>query len=105
MTDIVDRLKYAIAAVNGIGGNSPLLATALEEIERLRAASEWRDISTAPRDGTIVDLWLTGGGRMTDQWWDEDDESWCGLDDKMFSHWIIAPVDGPAPPQRNEVTK
>lgn len=51
----------------------------------------WQPMSTAPRDGTIVDLWLSGGGRVTDQWWC-DDESWCGLEDEMFTHWAPIPV-------------
>jgi hypothetical protein len=51
----------------------------------------WRPIETAPRDGTICDLMLKGGGRVTDQWWDDEDKSWCGLGDDMFSHWMPAP--------------
>ena len=31
------------------------------EIRRLRALTEWQDISTAPRDGTWVLLWLGHG--------------------------------------------
>lgn len=50
-------------------------------------------MATAPRDGTIVDLWLPGGGRMTDQWWEESDQTWTGLGrDSMFSGW--SPIPG-----------
>lgn len=58
--------------------------------------SEWRDMATAPKDGTIVDLWLKGGGRITDQWWEDEDKSWCGLEDDMFSHWAPLPTFVPA---------
>lgn len=54
--------------------------------------SEWQPIETAPRDGTVIDLWHVGGMRITEQWWDAEDESWCGLgDDNDFSHWMPAP--------------
>lgn len=57
----------------------------------MSAPAKWQPIKTAPRDGTIVDLWLTGGGRMTDQWWEEEDNTWCGLEDYLFSHWAPLP--------------
>jgi hypothetical protein len=52
----------------------------------------YRPISTAPRDGTIVDLWLTGGGRVSDHWWESEDSTWCGLEESMFSHWAPIPI-------------
>jgi hypothetical protein len=51
----------------------------------------WQTMANAPKDGTICDLFLVGGGRATDQWWDDDDKSWCGLPDEMFSHWMKCP--------------
>lgn len=60
--------------------------------------SRWQPIATAPRDGTICDLWMTGGGRFTDQWWCDEDKTWCGLEESMFTHWIKAPVEGPEKP-------
>ena len=39
--------------------------------------SEWQDISTAPKDGTVVDLWVNNpaliarGQRVTDAFWIE----------------------------------
>lgn len=53
---------------------------------------EWQDISTAPRDGTVVDLFHKNGFRVTDQWWDESDECWvCLLSDKDFIAWMPIP--------------
>jgi hypothetical protein len=54
-------------------------------------AGRWQPINTAPRDGTVIDLMLTGGCRMTDQWWDDEDKSWCGLEESMFTHWAPLP--------------
>ena len=51
----------------------------------------WQPINTAPRDGTVVDLWLIAGARYTDAWWDDDDNTWCGLDESLFSHWAPLP--------------
>lgn len=65
-------------------------------IELLRKKQPWQPMATAPRDGTVCDLWLTGGGRITDQWWDDEDKTWCGLEEEMFSHWMKAPVEGPS---------
>jgi len=32
-------------------------------------SNEWQDISTAPRDGTSIDLWHKEYGRQTDHYW------------------------------------
>lgn len=59
----------------------------------------WQPIETAPRDGTVIDLWHVGGMRITEQWWDVEDACWCGLgDDNDFSHWMPLP----AAPQSGE---
>lgn len=71
-------------------------------VATLEARDGWKPIETAPKDGTICDLWLVGGGRITDIWWDDEDKSWCGLDSKTFSHWMAAPVSGPAPLDQKE---
>jgi hypothetical protein len=53
---------------------------------------EWQPIETAPRDGTPVDLWHRHGFRMTEIWWDAEDECWSSVnDDSDFSHWIAIP--------------
>ena len=54
----------------------------------------WQPIKTAPRDGTIVDLWHKSFGRITDTWWDDCWVSTLSGDDEI-SHWIPAP----GPPQ------
>ena len=58
----------------------------------------YQPMSTAPRDGTVVDLWLSGGGRLSDTWWDEEDHSWCGLEENMFTHWAPLPIHPARPP-------
>ncbi len=54
----------------------------------------WHTISTAPRDGTIVDLWHTMYGRLTDCWWDAEDQIWVGgpqdKGDDFVTHWLRA---------------
>jgi hypothetical protein len=56
----------------------------------------WQPIETAPRDGTMCDLWMNGNGRLTDHWWDDEDKSWCGLDEGIFTHWMQVP-EAPTP--------
>jgi Lar family restriction alleviation protein len=43
----------------------------------------WRDITSAPKDGTAVDLWINGY-RVTNCQWDESSEKWMmgWLDDQ-----------------------
>ena len=35
--------------------------------------TEWKTIDSAPRDGTRVDLWVPGIGRVTDAAWQKAD--------------------------------
>lgn len=54
--------------------------------------SGWQTMDTVPRDGTIVDLWHKGGGRMVDVWWIEEDQCWSNLfTDDDFTHWMLPP--------------
>lgn len=63
----------------------------------------WQPIETAPRDGTVVDLWMTAnnknsGYRVTDCWWSTLCECWIspgGDFSPLASHWMPLP----APPE------
>ena len=51
----------------------------------------WEPIKTAPRDGTIVDLFHKTAGRIVDSWW--DDGCWVATleGDEAYSHWMLPP--------------
>lgn len=62
--------------------------------------SEWQPLATAPRDGTVVDLWHKDGFRITDSWWDAEDRVWtCLFDDVELTHWMPEP---PPPDQTGD---
>lgn len=49
--------------------------------------SEWQDISTAPRDGTTIDLWHSEYGRYPAHFWGLPEHS-CGEDGRYCdSDW------------------
>jgi hypothetical protein len=50
----------------------------------------WQPIATVPKDGTVVDLWVPGHGRITDEWWD-DGWSMPAGEEWQPTHWMIAP--------------
>ena len=52
---------------------------------------KWEPIETAPRDGTVIDLWDSEFGRITEQWWDEDDGCWSGFGPENITHWMPLP--------------
>lgn len=52
--------------------------------------SKWQPIETAPKDGTLIDLWCVDPGekanigiRLTDVWWCEEEicgqQGWCRI--------------------------
>lgn len=60
---------------------------------RLLVKRIWQPIETAPRDGTVIDLWHKSGARVSEVWW-TDDSCWTNLlGDDQFTHWspIITP--------------
>jgi hypothetical protein len=61
------------------------------------SSPDWSPIGTAPRNGELVDLWHVAGFRMTDLWWDEEEGSWAGHEDREFTHWrfVTCPADQP----------
>ena len=84
MTDIVERLNTEIMGIEANPGGwdiTPgLLEASISEIERLRAAQQWKPIETAPKDGTICDLWVCGARAPSCYW--NDDDGLCGA-----PHW------------------
>jgi hypothetical protein len=62
---------------------------------------DWQPIETAPKDGTIIDVWTSGGWRVADVAWDESIRTWCCVDERRtplpeleLTHWMPEP---PAP--------
>lgn len=54
----------------------------------------WKNIETAPRDGTHVDLFHKTAGRIVDLWWVEEDQCWShSMTDVDFTHWMEIPDD------------
>ena len=63
--------------------------------------NDWHPISTAPRDGTVIDLWFAGewNRRMTDAYWSDNLGAWvieargCSyLDSPTITHWKPLPM-------------
>lgn len=61
----------------------------------------WQPIETAPRDGTVIDLWFAGqwNQRMTDAYWSDNIGAWvieargCSfLDSPTITHWKPLPM-------------
>ncbi|MCY1741174.1 hypothetical protein [Ensifer sp. SL37] len=69
------------------------LTEAADRIEELEAElGGWAPIDTAPRDGTIIDLWHVDGYRVPDTWWDEEDGIWtCMFEPEDLTHWRPLP--------------
>ena len=57
-----------------------------------RLVMPWLPMETVPHDGRVVDLFHRKGFRVTEQWWDTDDECWGGVfDDTDFVAWMEIP--------------
>lgn len=66
-------------------------------------STNWQPIETAPRDGTLVDLWLTDGRRETECRWSTSVGGWWRFDENATdvpvdnpTHWMPIPPP-PAP--------
>ena len=53
--------------------------------------AEWQPIDTAPKDGSIIDLWHRDYGRIPENWWVVEDACWCGWDADDITHWMPLP--------------
>ena len=62
--------------------------------------TDWQPIETAPRDGTVIDLWFAGewNRRMPDAYWSQHVRAWlpegrgCSyLDSPIITHWRPLP--------------
>jgi hypothetical protein len=63
--------------------------------------TDWQPIETAPRDGTVIDLWFAGewSRRMPDACWSEALKAWivagrgCSyLESPLITHWMPLPT-------------
>lgn len=95
--EALEKMTADVQAEHG-----PVFKNHLVEMHRIRTAlidMSWQPIETAPRDGTIVDLWTTdnGGCRVSDAKF--EDGEWCTYrhleEDFLGYGWW--PVDGLLP--------
>jgi hypothetical protein len=76
------------------GGSWSMLTEALDEIERLR--NPWRDLETAPKDGSDMLGYIPGWDAVVVCWFD-DGKWWVSArgDGRMWvptpSHWKVSP--------------
>lgn len=82
--DLIEEDGEFIAAANPI-----TILGLLDEIKRLRADAEWRPISTAPKDGTEIDVLIDACERYTNVAY-ENGEWWIETYDKAFGDVRIA---------------
>lgn len=93
----IERFRVAHVALTGLKNDAE------REVEQLKArVKEWQPIESAPKDGTVIDIWANGH-RITDVWFDDDDNCWvCGYADNLITHWmpIIEPMITPPGEQK-----
>ena len=64
--------------------------------------SGWKDISTAPKDGTPV-IVTDGAGVYGAGWWHSGEEAWLDCDGCRPTHWMPLP-SSPQPPESGKET-
>jgi hypothetical protein len=71
------------------------------EIAALKERFEWQPIETAPKDGTWCLIWLIYNAAVV-AFWDEEDQGWYGIGNKIkpdeVTHWMPMPE----PPKEGE---
>lgn len=68
MTDIVERLMNPSPSVPAMRDGAAEILRMRAEIERLRAASQWQPIETAPKDGTEFIAYRDDAGPFLLRW-------------------------------------
>lgn len=93
--ELASLQRLAIAGETGEVDSHAALGEIAQRLGHLageRGAAVWQPITTAPRDGTPVDLWHVRGFRIVETWWDAEDECWsCVMEDSDFTHWVPMP--------------
>ena len=80
------------SAINRDGSTSHRIARAIEQAIRNMCNCEWRDIETAPKDGTVV--LLAGCRKPVAAAWLEDEIDYWHVDDNKLGPFALR---GPAP--------
>lgn len=55
--------------------------------------TDWIPIESAPKDGTIIDLFVPIYGRIINEWWDTHHQCWSCEDIGEPTHWMKSPGD------------
>lgn len=65
------------------------------DVEYVRVGNTgWQPIETAPKDGTVIDLWHKEYGRLCDTWWDAGDGVWAATGTtRAITHWMPIPEE------------
>ena len=90
--DIVERLRGHACKMRGeFLNDDKLIDESADEIERLRALTEWRDISTVPYNTPVL-MWTHDGNVVQNFLYDTD---WQELASIGITHWksIVPPQE------------